>query len=52
MNRSITKAHLPYPPGPIYRKLTEKSVNVVLPYKSIYSERAPESKNTIFINFE
>ena len=52
MNRPITKAHLADPSGPIYRKLPEKSVNVVLNYKSIYSERTPDSKKHYFINIE
>jgi hypothetical protein len=46
MNEPITKAHLIGHSAPICRKMPEKSVNVVLNDKSIYSGKY------IFINIE
>ena len=53
MNEPITKDHLLSHSAPICRKMPEKSVNVVLNDKSIYSGQAPYgNKWCIFIKIE
>ena len=53
MNELITKAHLLCDSALICRKMPEKSVNVVLNDKSIYSGPTPYgNKSYIFIKIE
>lgn len=53
MNEPITKAHLIGNSAPVCSKMPEKSVNVVLNDKSIYSGLTPRGNNQyIFINIE
>lgn len=53
MNEPITKAHLVSHSAPVCLKMPEKSVNVVLNDKSIYSGQTPYgNKWCVFIKIE